>query len=94
MSIFGACMAKYCDARQHQLNLLVHLREGAGEIYNKEKSDSRGPLLEKDLEEALLKWVDIVKECASLAAEVRWVSKLEAEVKKLKETIKKLRNAH
>ena len=42
------------------------------------------PQLEKDLEEAWLKWVDLAKECTALAIEVRQVLKLDAEVDELK----------
>ena len=94
MSIFSACMGKYYDARQHQLNCLIHLRERAQEMYSIVQADSQVPKLENYLEEARLKWVNIVQEHAALAVEVRQVSKLEAEVKELKETIVKLRNVH
>ena len=42
------------------------------------------PQLEKDLEEARLKWVDLAKKRADLAAKVKNVPKLEAEVDELK----------
>ena len=87
-------MKKYCDARQHQLSRLSHLREGAHEMYSKVQTDSRVPQLEKDLEQAQLKWADLAKERADLAAEVKNVPKLEAEVDELKQNISKLRNVH
>ena len=59
MSIFGAYMAKYYDRWQYQLSCLSHLRKGALEIYKKVQADSRVPRLEKDLEEAWLKWVNV-----------------------------------
>ena len=66
MSMFGAYMEKYNDIQQHQLNRLSHLREGALELYNKVKIDSRVLQLEKDLEEARLKWVNLAKEYTHL----------------------------
>ena len=54
MSIFGASMAKYCDIQQHQLSRLSHMWEGARDMYNKVKADSRVPQLEKVLKEAWL----------------------------------------
>ena len=35
-------------------------------MYNKVHANSQVPWLEKDLEEARLKWVNLVKECATL----------------------------
>ena len=66
-------MEKYCDTRQHQLSRLSNLREGTKEMYSKVQVDSRVPLLEKDLEEARLKWVDLAKELADLVVEVKKV---------------------
>ena len=54
--------------------------------------DSQVPQLEKDLEKAQLKWVDLAKESAILSPEVKKVSKLEADVTKLQKTISELRN--
>ena len=58
-------MAKYCDTWQHQLSRLSHMWDGAREMYNKVKADSQVPQLEKDLEEASLKWVDLAQESAA-----------------------------
>ena len=63
-------------------------------MYNKVQVDSRVPQLEKDLEESRLKWVDLVKERAALAIEVRQVPKLQPEVKELKEITTKFHNHH
>ena len=63
------------------------MRDGAREMNNKVQADSRVPQLEKDLEEAWLKWVDLAKECTALTVEVKKVPKLEAEVDELKQTI-------
>ena len=94
MSIFGAYVAKYCNAGQYQLSHLSYLREGALEMYKKVRADSRVPQLEKDLEEAWLKWANLAKEHAALAVKVKQVPKLEAEVEELKQTIAKLCNVH
>ena len=94
MSIFGAYMAKYFDIRQHQLSRLSHMREEAQEMYSKVQADSRVPQMEKDLEEARLKWVDLAKERVALAAEVKKVPKLGADVTELRRTISELHNAH
>ena len=53
-------------------------------MYKKMQADSRVPQLEKDLEEATLKWVDLTKEYIALAIEVKQVPNLEAEVEELK----------
>ena len=50
--------------------------------------------MEKDLEEDWLKLVDLVKERAALAVEVRQVPKLEAKVDELKPTTEKLSSVH
>ena len=63
-------------------------------MYSKVQADSRVPQLEKELEEARLKWVDLSREQVDLAAEVKKLSKLEIEVDKLKQNISKLRNIH
>ena len=47
------------------------------------QADSQVPQLEKDLEKAQLKWVDLAKESAILSPEVKKVSKLEADVTEL-----------
>ena len=49
-------------------------------MYDKVQADSRVPQLEKELEEARLKWADLAKECLALALEVKKVPKLEADV--------------
>ena len=46
------------------------------------------------MEEARLKWVDLAKEHVALATKVRQVSKLEAKVDELKQTMAKLRRVH
>ena len=84
MSIFGAYMAKYCDAQQNQLRCLSHMRDEAGGMYCKVHADSRVPQLEKDLEEARQKWADLAKESAASVAEVKQVPKLKAKVDELK----------
>ena len=63
-------------------------------MYNKVQADSRVPQLEKDLEEALLKWTDLAKERAALTSEVKKVPKLEVEVDELKHTISKVCSVH
>ena len=63
-------------------------------MYNKVQVDSRVSQLEKNLEEARLKWVDLAKEHVALATKVRQVSKLEAKVDELKQTMAKLRKVH
>ena len=63
-------------------------------MYNKVQVDSRVPQLEKDIEESRLKWVDLVKERAALATEVRQVPKLEPEVKELKTITTNFCNHH
>ena len=50
--------------------------------------------MEKDLEEARLKWVDLAKERIVLTVEVKKVPKLEADVVDLQKTITELRNIH
>ena len=62
---------------------MSHLREGARELYNKVQANSRVRQLEKDLEEARLKWVDLAKERVVLTVEVKKVPKLKADVAKL-----------
>ena len=61
-------MAKYCDARQHQLNCLSHMREEARDMYIKVQAESWVPQLEKELEEARLKLDELAKEGNVLAA--------------------------
>ena len=46
------------------------------------------------MEEARLKWADLAKECASLAAKVNMVPNLEADVVELRKIISKLCTAH
>ena len=41
MSIFGACMARYCNARQHQLSRLSHMWDRAWDLYSKAQAKSR-----------------------------------------------------
>ena len=94
MSIFSAYMAKYCDTRQHKLNRLSHLRERAQDMYSKVQVDSQIPQLDKDLEEAQLKWTNLAKERADLVAEVKKVSKLKVELDELKQNILRLCNVH
>ena len=48
------------------------------------RADSQVPQLEKDLEEARLKWAYLARERTNLAANVKKVPKLEAEVDELK----------
>ena len=85
-------MAKYYDIRQHQLSHLSHLREGAQELYNKGHIDSRVPRLEKDLEQARLKWANMAKQHVVWIAEVRKVRKLEADVTELEKSMSQLRS--
>ena len=87
-------MVKYSDLRQHQLIHLSHLREGTQELYNKVQANSRVPKMEKDLEEALLKWADLAKELIVLTVEVKKVPKLEVDVAELQKTIIELCNIH
>ena len=49
-------------------------------MYYKVQADFRVPQLEKGLEESRLKWADLAIECASLAAKVKKVPKLEVKV--------------
>ena len=49
MSVFGNCMAKYCDTRQHQLSQLSHLPDGARDLYSKAQVESKIPDLEKKM---------------------------------------------
>ena len=67
MNLFNAYMAKYCDAQQHQLNRLSHMREVSWEIYNKAQAKSWVPQLENDLAKARLKLVDLAEERNVLA---------------------------
>ena len=83
MSMFDAYMAKYNDIEQHQLSRLSHLREGARELYNMVQTSFRVPQLEKNLEEAWLKWADLANEHAVWTAKVRKVQKLEVDVAEL-----------
>ena len=87
MSIFGAYMAKYCDARQHQLSYLCHMREGAQDMYMKVQAESRVPQLEKELAEARLKLDELAKEHHVLAAQAKKVPQLEVEVEDLKHSV-------
>ena len=64
------------------------------EMYNKVQADSRVPQLEKNLEKDRLKWADLAKERAALSAEVKKVTKLEADVAELQKTISKLCSAY
>ena len=52
------------------------------------------PQLEKELEEAQLKWANMAKKHLALAIEVKKVLKLEANVTTLKKTIFKLHGSH
>ena len=63
-------------------------------MYNKVQADSQVPQLEKGLEEAGLKWADLAKERAALAAEIKMVPKLKVDVVELRKAIAKLRTAH
>ena len=58
------------------------------------QANSRVLQLEKDLEEARLKWANLAKEWAALAAEVKLLPKLEADVAELRKTISELHTAH
>ena len=60
-------MVKYCGTRQHQLNCLSHMREGACDMYMKIRAESWVPQLEKELGEVWLKLVELSKECNKLA---------------------------
>ena len=73
MSIFGAYMAKYCEVWQHQLSRLSLMREGVHDMYMKVQAESRVPQLEKELEEARLKLVELAKECHVLVAQAQKV---------------------
>ena len=94
MSMFDVYIAKYYDIRQHQLSRLSHLREGTREMYSKLQEDSRVPQLDKDLEEARLKWVNLAKEHVVLTDEVKKELKLKVIVAELQKTIFEPRNIH
>ena len=47
-------------------------------MYSKAQAESQVPQLEKDLEEAQLKWADLAKECSVLVAQVKKAPQLEA----------------
>ena len=66
MSIFDAYMAKYCEARQHQLTCLSYLREGPWDMYMKVQAKSKVPKMEKEVEEARLKLAELAKECSMM----------------------------
>ena len=59
------------------------MQESARELYNKVQVESRVPQLEKDLEEAGLKWADLAKEPIVWTTKVKKVRKMEANVAKL-----------
>ena len=63
-------------------------------MYNKVQADSQVSQLEKQLEEAQLKWVDLAKELLALAPEVKKVPKVEADVIALQKIIFKLCGSH
>ena len=63
-------------------------------MYSKVKADSQVPQLEKNLEEARLKWADLSRERDDLVVKVKKVSKLEAEVDEFKQNLSKLRSVH
>ena len=56
--------------------------------WQNQQADSWVPRLEKDLEKARLKWVDLA------SAEVKKVPKLKAELEELRQNISKLRNIY
>ena len=70
------------------------MQEDAREMYGKVQANSWVPHLEKDLEEAWLKWANLAKEWAALAVEVKMLTKLEADVAELQKTISELPIAH
>ena len=92
--MFGAYMAKYCDRWQHQLSRLSPLRASAHELYNKVQAESRVPQLEKNLEEARLKWADFAKETIIWISKVKKVRNMEADVTGLEKSISQLRSVH
>ena len=61
-------------------------------MHSKVQVNSLIPQPKKDLEEARMKWVDLIKEKADLTTEVKKVPKLEVEVDELKQNKSKLRN--
>ena len=86
MSVFWACMAKYCDPWQYQLSRLSHLQDGAQDLYSKAQAESRIPDLENEVFELLQKLFEASKAREVLRNQIKKILQLEAEVANLKHT--------
>ena len=84
MSVFGACMGKYCDVQQHQLNRLSHLWDEARDLYSKEQVESRIPDLEKEVTGLCQKLSEASKAHEVLGNQIKKIPQLEAKVANLK----------
>ena len=56
-------------------------------LYNKVQVESRVPKLEKDLEEARLKWAELSKERTAWVVDVKKVQKVEVDVAEIEKNI-------
>ena len=63
-------------------------------MYDKVQADSWVSQLEKELEEARLKWANLTKEPLTLATKVKKVPKLEADVTALQKILSELCGSH
>ena len=59
MNVFGACMAKCCDARHYHLSRLSHFRDRAQELYTKAKTESRVLQLEAVVSDLRIKLFEV-----------------------------------
>ena len=82
--MFRACMAKYCDVRQHELSQLSHLWDGVWELYSKAQDEAKTPALEREVDELRQKLAEVTRVCDVLGHQLKKVPRLEAEVADLK----------
>ena len=77
-------MAKYCDARQHQLSRLSHLQNGAQVLYSKAQAKSRILDLENEVTKLRQKLSEASKVHEVRGNQINNIPQLEAKVANLK----------
>ena len=87
-------MSKYCEARQHQLSHLSHLRDKAQELYTKVHTEWRVPQLKAVVSDLHTKLSEVTRAHDILSNQAKKVPQLEAENAELKSTNSLLWNLH
>ena len=77
-------MAKYYDARQHQLSRLSHFLDDAWDLYSKAQDEAKFPTLEKEVVELRQKLAEVTKARNVLGHQITKVPQMEVEVANLK----------